>query len=153
MYNILMGLTPMSGQTVRFSTALTIFRKGSEVMSAITETKPGGEMVCLLEFSAQPRDLDNNPVAGERRQFRIGEHVRFRGFYFKATPEDNPTGYMAVFEPMERHDSKCYAARETFFVTVECWEDLGKHFASIAARKKPSDLTRTSAPRASANDQ
>jgi hypothetical protein len=108
-------------------------------MSAITETEPGGEMVCILDFSAQPRDPDNQPIAGERRHFHIGERVRYRSSFFKSTPKDNPTGYMAVFEPVDRHDMKRYAAAQSYFVTLECWEELKKHFASAAARKKQGD--------------
>jgi hypothetical protein len=120
-------------------------------MSAITETVPGAEMVCILEFSAQPRDLANQPIAGGRRHFRIGEHVRYRSFFFKSTPEDNPTGYMAVFESIDRGDPKRYAARETFFVTLECWEGLRKHFAGGAPKRKPSKVA-GNASRARAKD-
>ena len=99
-------------------------------MSAITETEPGGEMVCILEFSAQPRDGQARPIPGERRMFRIGERVRYLTHFFKNTPEDNPIGYMAVFEPLDPKDKKHYAATQTYFVSLDCWEGLKKHFAS-----------------------
>lgn len=71
-------------------------------MSAITETEPGGEMVCIVAFSARPRDSDNRPLAGPRRGLRVGEHVRSLDSFFKDSPTDNPTGYMVVFEPRDR---------------------------------------------------
>jgi len=52
---------------------------------------------------------------------------------------------------LDRTDPKRYAARETFFVTLECWEGLRKHFARGAAKKKPSNVT-GNAPRARAKD-
>ena len=73
-------------------------------MSAITETQPGGEMVCILEFSARPRDTENQPIPGPRRDFHVGERVRYIASFFKNTPEDNPTGYMAIFEPLDPKD-------------------------------------------------
>ncbi len=105
-------------------------------MSAITETEPGGEMVCILDFSARPRDLDNQPIAGKLRHFHIGERVRYRGFFFKSTPEDNPSGYMAVFEPIDQEDENRYAAVQTYFVTLDCWEGLRKHFTKRGSKEK-----------------
>ncbi|MGP0067237.1 MAG: hypothetical protein ACLQGP_27040 [Isosphaeraceae bacterium] len=99
-------------------------------MSAITETEPGGEMVCIQSFSARPRDVDDAPIPGIRRDFQVGERVRFISSYFKKTPQDNPTGYMAVFEPLDRRDKNRYAATQDYFVALECWEGLKKHFAS-----------------------
>jgi hypothetical protein len=105
-------------------------------MSAITETEPGGEMVSILDFSAQPRDRDNQPIVGERRHFHVGECVRYRGFFFKSTPEDNPSGFMVVFEPIDQNDANRYAAVQSYFVAIDCWEGLRKHFASAPARKR-----------------
>jgi hypothetical protein len=99
-------------------------------MSAIMETESGGEMICILGFSARPRGLDDQPVPGERRSFRVGERVRYVTFFYKKTPKDNPTGYMAVFEPLDLEDENRYAASESYFVTLDCWEGLRKHFAS-----------------------
>ncbi len=97
-------------------------------MSATTETEPGGEMVCILAFSARPRDPENRPLTGPRRDFRLGEHVRFVSSFFKDTPSDNPTGHMAVFEPIGEPASGQYAAHETYFVSLDCWDALRKHF-------------------------
>ena len=99
-------------------------------MSAITETEPGGEMVCILGFSARPRGLDNQPIPSARRSFHVGERVRYVTFFYKGTPEDNPTGYMAVFEPLHSEDKNRYAATQDYFVTLDCWEGIRKHFAS-----------------------
>jgi len=100
-------------------------------MSAIMETEPDGEMVCILGFSARPRGLDDQPIPGARRSFHVGERVRYVTFFYKQTPEDNPTGYMAVFEPLDPEDKNRYAASQNYFVTLDCWEGLRKHFASI----------------------
>ncbi len=97
-------------------------------MSAITETEPGGEMVCILAFSARPRDPEKRSLPAPRREFRVGEHVRFVSSFLKDTPKDNPTGNMAVFEPIGEANREQYAAHETHFVSLDCWEGLRKHF-------------------------
>jgi hypothetical protein len=114
-------------------------------MSAITETQPGGEMVCILEFSARARDRDNQPIPGARRSFHVGERVRYVTFYYKDMPPDNPTGYMAVFEPLRSKDKNRYAATQDYFVSLDCWEGLRKHFASTqrAAVRAISDVVQT----------
>jgi hypothetical protein len=93
------------------------------------ETEPGGEMICILRFSARPRGLDDQPIPGERRNFHVGERVRYVTFFYKKTPDDNPTGYMAVFEPLDPEDKNRYAASQNYFVTLDCWEGLREHFA------------------------
>jgi hypothetical protein len=99
-------------------------------MSAITETQPGGEMVCIVEFSARPRGPENQPVPGPRRDFHIGERVRYIASFFKATPEDNPTGYMAIFEPLDQESPGRYVATQNYFVSLDCWEGLREHFCN-----------------------
>jgi hypothetical protein len=125
-----------------------------KVMSAIMETEPGGEMVCILAFSARPRGEDGQPISGERRRFHVGQRVRFFSFFFKSTPQDNPSGYMAVFEPLDPSDKNRYAATETYFVTLDCWEDLGRYFArnraKRAKRRAPSVERQTEASDAGA---
>jgi hypothetical protein len=99
-------------------------------MSAITEAAPGGELVCILGFSARPRNQGSMPIPKERRTFRVGERVRYVSSFFKGTPEDNPTGHMAVFEPLDQDDMNRYAAAASYFVSLDCWEGLRKYFAS-----------------------
>src|SRR4051794_17804689 len=99
-------------------------------MSVRNETEPGGEIVCIQEFSARPRGQNREPTKALRRTFRVGERVRYVESYFKETPEDNPTGYMIVFEPLRSKDGPRYAAVQTNFVTPECWVGLKTYFAT-----------------------
>ena len=98
-------------------------------MSVITKTEAGHEMVCILAFSARRRGLDHRPIPGPRRRFNVGEHVRYITFFYTATPEDNPIGFMAVFQPLDKADKNRYAATQDYFVTIDCWEGLRQHFA------------------------
>jgi hypothetical protein len=111
-------------------------------MSAITET--GREMVCILAFSARPRGLDDQPIPGARRRFNVGEHVRYITFFYTATPEDNPVGFMAVFQPLDKTDKNRYAATQDYFVTIDCWEGLRQHFAMTGAAEtdKAGEITK-----------
>ena len=104
-------------------------------MSAITETEPGGEMVCIVAFSARPRDSDRQPVPGSRREFRVGEHVRLVSSFFKGLPADNPTGYMAIFEPLGNDGQGQYAATQNYFVSLDCWAGLEEYFRRSASGK------------------
>jgi hypothetical protein len=45
---------------------------------------------------------------------------------------------MAVFEPLDPDDKNRYAATENYFVSLDCWEGLRKHFASTLVPKKPA---------------
>ena len=108
-------------------------------MSAITETEPGGEIVCIVGFSARPRGAENQPVTASWRKFQIGERVRYITYFFKDTPTDNPTGYMAVFEPIDRQDEARYTATQNYFVSVDCWEGLRQHFLSTQAASIEGD--------------
>jgi hypothetical protein len=102
-------------------------------MSAITETEPGGDMVCILGFSARPRGLDDQLIPGPRRRFSVGERVRYLTFFYTPTPEDNPVGFMAVFQALDEADKNRYAATQDYFVTMDCWEGLRQHFAKNGA--------------------
>jgi hypothetical protein len=121
-------------------------------MSAITETEPGGEMVCIVSFSARPRESEHRPLSCPRREFRVGEHVRFVGSFFKDSPPDNPTGYMAIFHPINEEDHEQFAATESYFVSLDCWERLEKHFRGSSSSKNGSGTrlkaTRSSGPEA-----
>jgi hypothetical protein len=98
-------------------------------MSAITETEPGGEMVCIVSFSARPLDASPEESRG-RRTFHVGERVRYLTHFFRDTPHDNPVGYMAVFVPIDPGDTTHYAATQDYFVSMDCWDGLRKYFAS-----------------------
>jgi hypothetical protein len=99
-------------------------------MSAITETEPGGEMVCIVDFEARPRNDANQPTTGTRRGFSTGEHVRYIRQFFVERPKDNPVGHMAVFEALDPADKNHYAATQAYFVSLECWENLRSYFTS-----------------------
>ena len=36
---------------------------------------------------------------------------------------------MAVFEPLDPADKNRYVATQSYFVTLDCWEELGRYFA------------------------
>ena len=42
-------------------------------------------------------------------------------YSFKDTPTGSPTGYMAVFEPIDRQDQARCAATQNYFVSLDCW--------------------------------
>jgi hypothetical protein len=110
-------------------------------MGVISETEPGGEMVCMIGFAARPRSVDNAPVSEKRRKFSVGERVRYITSYYKGTPEDNPTGHMVVFQPLDPEDTNRYAATQDYFVTLDCWDGLEHYFTSrlaVAGARKTS---------------
>ena len=96
-------------------------------MSAILETEPGGELVCIGRFSAAPKDAPDGSKA--RRIFRIGERVRYAGYYLDERLRDNPAGWMVVFETTDPGDPGQYAASQTDFVTPDDWVALKNYFA------------------------
>jgi hypothetical protein len=104
-------------------------------MSAITETESGDEMVCIVAFSARPRDSRNQTLPGPRREFQVGEHVRFVASLFKDSPSDNPTGYMAVFEALGDGGESQYVATQNYFVSLECWAGLEEYFQGKTSLK------------------
>jgi hypothetical protein len=65
-----------------------------------------------------------------RIKFQIGEQVRYITYSYKDTPTDRPTGYMAVFEPIDRQDQARYTATQNYFVSLDCWDGLRRHFLS-----------------------
>jgi hypothetical protein len=99
-------------------------------MSAITETEPGQEMVCILGFEVRPRIGEGQPNPGPYRAFSVGEYVRYVSHFFVSKPEDNPIGYMAVFQPIDPKDNNKYEATQDYFVSLDCWEALNEYFAS-----------------------
>jgi hypothetical protein len=101
-------------------------------MSAILETEPGGELVCIMPFSAMPKDAT---AGSKRRSFRIGERVRYVGYYQDKNLADNPAGWMVLFESNESKGPRRFAATQTYFVMTESWEALKKYFAKGLMRE------------------
>lgn len=93
-------------------------------MSVILESQHGDELICIERFSA--------PLEGKRacreawRTFRIGERVRYQGFFQSDNRNDKPVSWMVRFDAA---DGQRYAATQTYFVTTECWEGLKRFFA------------------------
>jgi hypothetical protein len=42
---------------------------------------------------------------------------------------------MVLFEPIDPGDESCYAAVQSYFVTLDCWKGIMKHLAGTAAKK------------------
>ena len=64
-------------------------------MGAITESLAGDELVIVGVFYACP---EGKKLSGEnRRRFRLGDRVRFAGFYRDEGIEDNPVCWMIRF--------------------------------------------------------
>jgi hypothetical protein len=60
-------------------------------------------------------------------------------YSYKDTPTDIPTGYMAVFQPIDCQDEARYTATQNYFVSVGCWEGLRQHFLSTQAASIEGD--------------
>jgi hypothetical protein len=93
-------------------------------VSAILETREGAEIVCIEPFHGSPHGT--RPSRETSRAFRIGERVRYAGYYQDENLKDNPVCWMILFDAA---DGRRYHATQTYFVTVECWEGLKKYFA------------------------
>jgi hypothetical protein len=93
-------------------------------MSPILESRVGEEIICVEEFSASPH---GEPFLWEKsRTFRIGERVRYAGYYRDDHFKDHPSGWMILFDASDGHR---YHATQTYFVTEECWRGLKRFFA------------------------
>ncbi len=94
-------------------------------MSAITESRPGDDIIIIQDFHASPK---NQPFSWETsREFKVGESVQFHSFFHDQAFQDQPgLGWMIVFDA---GDCKQYAADQTFFVSMECWDSLRKYFS------------------------
>jgi hypothetical protein len=93
-------------------------------MSPILESQFGDEIVCVTEFSASPHGEGFPWETG--RTFRIGERLRYADSYRDEHFQDQPTGWMILFDAS---DGKRYHATQTYFVTMECWRGLKRFFA------------------------
>lgn len=90
-------------------------------------------MVCLAEFTGPPQGV--RPSSQTNHTFRIGERVRYVGFFQDPNRPDNPVCWMVVFEGA---DGKRYAATQTFFVTEDDWERIKRYFARRLMREPKS---------------
>jgi hypothetical protein len=106
-------------------------------MSAILSAQTGEDLVCIQRFTAWPKGEESVPKAG--RTFRIGERVRYMGFYQDPKLKKNPDGWMVLFEAKGSKRPRRFAATQSHFVTAEGWERLRKFFArhfSAETRKR-----------------
>ena len=94
-------------------------------MGVISESQAGDELICIVSFSVSPKGTVRSWDTA--REFRVGERIRYVGFRHERGPEyDHPTDWMVDFDAA---DGQRYSATHIYFVTVECWEGLKKHFA------------------------
>lgn len=98
-------------------------------MSALLEAQAGDDIVCIAEFSASPYGEDFSWDTS--RTFRVGERMRYAGYYRDDHFQDHPTGWMVLFDA----DGKRYGATQTYFVTIERWRGLKWFFARRLLRE------------------
>ena len=93
-------------------------------MSVIHDAQPNDEIICIREFHASP---DGEGFSwNTSRRFRVGERVRYMGFRLDQHFKEQPNGWQVTFETS---DGKHYAATQSHFVNVECWQALKRFFA------------------------
>jgi hypothetical protein len=104
-------------------------------MSPILEAQVGDEIICIGEFSASPHGEGFSWETS--RSFRIGERVRYAGYYRDDHYKDHPTGWMVLFDAP---DGRRYGATQTYFVTLDSWRRLKQFFARRLLRdpRRPS---------------
>ncbi len=93
-------------------------------MSPILEAQVGDEIVCIGEFSASPHGEGFSWATS--RTFRIGERIRYAGYFRDDHFKDHPAGWMVLFDAA---DGKRYSATQTYFATLDCWRGLKRFFA------------------------
>ncbi len=109
-------------------------------MSVISDSEPGDEFVCIGSFHACAEGEDFRWQ--DSPKFRLGERVRYVDFFRNPNLLDNPVGWMVRFKVA---DGRQYAATQTYFVTVESWDHLKRHFARRLLRE-PKRLTLPNRP-------
>lgn len=110
-------------------------------MSVISDSQPGDEFVCIGSFHACPEGEDFSWQ--NSREFRIGERIRYADFFRDSNLSDNPVCWMVRFIAA---DGRRYAATQTYFVTVESWDRLKRHFARRLLRE-PKRLASPTRPK------
>ena len=93
-------------------------------MSPILEARVGDEIVCIGEFSASPHGEGFSWATS--RTFRIGERMRYAGYFRDDHFKDHPAGWMVLFDAA---DGKRYSATQTYFATLDCCAGLKRFFA------------------------
>lgn len=105
-------------------------------MSAILGTEPGDELVCVECSSVLPRGAAGQTKA--RRNFRIGDRVRYLGYYRDENLKDNPAGWMVIFASENTKGANQCAATQTYFMTSGQWKALKKYFArTLVSEPRP----------------
>jgi hypothetical protein len=105
-------------------------------MSAILAAETGEDLVCIQTFAAWPKGKEADPNTS--RIFRIGQRVRYVGFYQDPKVKNSPVGWMVLFEPKNMKHPQTFLADQTRFVTGAGWELLRRYFArKQAARPRP----------------
>ncbi len=110
-------------------------------MSVISDSQPGDEFVCIGSFHACPEGEDF--LWQNSRKFRLGERVRYVDSFRNPNLLDDPVGWMVRFNVA---DGRRYAATQTYFVTVESWDRLKRHFARRLLRE-PKHLASPNRPK------
>ena len=98
------------------------------------ESQAGNELIIIAPFCASP---DGECFSSETwYEFRIGERVRYLGYFQHQHYKDLPgLGWMVRFEAA---NNKQYAATQTYFVTEDCWQGLKKFFVRRLLREPKS---------------
>jgi hypothetical protein len=102
-------------------------------MSAILAAETGADLICIQRFRAWPKGEESDPKAC--RTFRIGERVRYSGFYKDTKLKQNPAGWLVLFEVKGSKRPRQFMTIQTHFVTGDDWERLKRFFARQLAAK------------------
>lgn len=116
-------------------------------MSAINESQSGDDLVIIGEFHASPEGQGFS--WDDHRRFRIGERVRYAGYYRNEDSKDNAVCWMVRFDAA---DGRRYAATQTFFLTVDQWDALKRYFVRRLLREPKSKGKRLAQPPAPASN-
>ncbi|HEV3122690.1 MAG TPA: hypothetical protein VGY53_12335 [Isosphaeraceae bacterium] len=105
-------------------------------MSDIFTAQTGEDLVCIQRFTAWPKGEESALRA--RRTFRMGERVRYIGFFQDPKLKQSPEGWKVLFEVRGSKRPRQFATTQANFVTGANWERLRKFFARrIAADMLP----------------
>ena len=93
-------------------------------MSPILEAQVGDEIVCIGEFSASPHGEGFSWATS--RTFRIGERIRYAGYFRDDHFKDHPAGWMVLFDAA---DGKRYSADPDLLCDAGLLRGLKRFFA------------------------